>query len=154
MTELDMPREGPPITSKPYTVLLKYREFMDHEIKQLEEVGIISWSMSDWASPILVVPKKEEHADISSSNTSGSCKTSEFNLQLYIDYRKLNSQIQRACHIKANGGLGKVISSYPLPTINSTFQWQQILFYNRFEVRLLPYLPHKRSSRKDSLCHG
>ena len=46
---------------------------MDHEIKQLEEVGIISRSMSNWTSPILVVPKKEEHAE-SGNNTLGSKK--------------------------------------------------------------------------------
>ena len=70
--------------------------------------------MSDWTSPILVVPKKQDCMD--SNNTQGS---SNFNLQLCIDYRKLNSHIQTACQIKANGTLGKVISNYPLPTINS-----------------------------------
>ena len=69
---------GPPITSKPYTVPLKYPKFLDHENKQLEKVGIISRSMSDWASPFLVVPKKEEHAE-TSNNTSGS-KNSKFNM--------------------------------------------------------------------------
>ena len=62
LIDLDIPAEVPPITSKPYTVALKYHEFMDHEIKQLEEVGIISWSMSDWASPytgVHALPKKE-----------------------------------------------------------------------------------------------
>ena len=92
---------------------------MDHEIKQLEEGGIISWSISDWASPILVVAKKEEHADISSSNTSGSSKKSKFNLWLCNYYRKLSSQIQTAHQIKAEGSLGKEISNYPLPTIDS-----------------------------------
>ena len=38
----DIPMEGPPNTFKPYTVLLKYYEFVDYEIKQLEEAGIIS----------------------------------------------------------------------------------------------------------------
>ena len=42
LIELDIPMEGPPTASKPYTVLLKYHEFIDHKIKQLEEVGIIS----------------------------------------------------------------------------------------------------------------
>ena len=60
LIKLDIPTEGPPIASKLYTVPLKYGEFVDHEIKQLEETGIISRSMSNWASPILVVPKKEE----------------------------------------------------------------------------------------------
>ena len=53
-----------------------------------------------------------------SSNTSGS-KNSMFNLQLCINYRKLNSQIQIAHQIKADGSLSKVISSYPLPTVDS-----------------------------------
>ena len=76
LIELDIPTEGPPITSKPYIVPLKYHEFVDHEIKWLEEVGLITWSISDWASPVLVVPKKEDHADINSSNTSGGSKNS------------------------------------------------------------------------------
>ena len=64
LIKLDIPMEGPPITCKPYTVLLKYYKFIDHEIKQLEEVGIILQSMSNWASPILVVPKKQDHMEI------------------------------------------------------------------------------------------
>ena len=73
--------------------------------------------MSIWASPILVVPKKEECAD--ASNNAGSIKNDKFNLQLCINYRKLNSQIHTTCQIKADGSLGKVISNYPLPTIDS-----------------------------------
>ena len=42
LIELDILMEGPTIESKLYTILLKYQEFVDHEIKQLEEVGIIS----------------------------------------------------------------------------------------------------------------
>ena len=106
--------EGLPIASKPYTVLLKYHEFIDHELKQLEEAGIISQSMSNWASPLQVVPKKQGHMETSYSQGSNN-----FNLQLCIDYRKLNSHVQTACQIKANSSLGKVISSYLLLTINS-----------------------------------
>ena len=54
LIKLDIPTEGPSI------VPLKYHEFLDHKIKQLKEVGIISSSMSNWVSPIQVVPKKEE----------------------------------------------------------------------------------------------
>ena len=60
LIELDIPTLGLSVASKPYTVPLKYRHFIEHEIKQLQEAGIISRSMSDWASPILVFPKKEE----------------------------------------------------------------------------------------------
>ena len=83
LIELDIPTEGPPIASKPHTVPLKYCKFMDHKIKQLEEAGIISRNMSDWASPILVVPKKEEgmmltHMQVittTSNSTSGYALT-------------------------------------------------------------------------------
>ena len=57
--------EGLLIASKPYSMPLKYHEFMDHKIKWLKEAGIISQSMSNWASPILVVPKKEKCVDTS-----------------------------------------------------------------------------------------
>ena len=114
---------------------LKYCEFVDHEIKQLKEVGIISRSMSNWASPILVVPKKEENVEIS-SKTSGS-KNSKFNLQLCINYRKLNSWIQTACQIKADGSLGKVISNYPLPAIDSILaQFNGCKFFFMIDLRL------------------
>ena len=56
LIELDILTEGPPIVFKPYTVSLKYRGFVDHKIKQLEEAGIISQTMSNWASDILMVP--------------------------------------------------------------------------------------------------
>ena len=80
--------EGQPIASKLYTVLLKYHEFIDHEIKQLEEAGIISERMSNWAIPILVVPKKQDCME--TNNSQGS---NNFNLWLCINYRKLNSHM-------------------------------------------------------------
>ena len=51
LIELDIPMEGPLIASKSYTVPIKYHKFVDHEIKQLEEAGIISQSMSNWGQP-------------------------------------------------------------------------------------------------------
>ena len=72
LIELDIPTEGPLIASKPYTILLKYWEFVDHKIKELEEAGIISQSVSNWVSPIIVVPKKEEC--VNSSSNPGSSK--------------------------------------------------------------------------------
>ena len=61
LIELDIPTEGTCISCKPYSILLKYRDFVDEEIKQLEDAGIISRSMSDWANLILVVPKNQLH---------------------------------------------------------------------------------------------
>ena len=42
LIKLDIAMEGPKIVSKLYTVLLKDHEFVDHEIKHLEEEDIIS----------------------------------------------------------------------------------------------------------------
>ena len=50
-----------------------------------------------------------------SNNSQGS---SNFILHLCINYRKLNSHIQSACQIETGSTLGKVISNYPLPTID------------------------------------
>ena len=61
LIELDIPTEGPCVSCRPYFIPLKYRDFVDEEIQQLEDAGITSRSMSDWASPILVVPKKQCH---------------------------------------------------------------------------------------------
>ena len=134
LIEVDLPMEGLPIASKLYTIPQKYCKFVDHEIKQLEEVGIISQSMRDWASPILVVPKKEECVD--ASNNAGSSKYNKFNLQLYINYRKLNNWIQTACQIKADGSLGKVISNYPLPTIDSILaHFNGCKFFSTIDLR-------------------
>ena len=122
LLELDIPTEGLPIASKLYLVLLKYREFTDQEIKQLEEAGIISRSMSDWASPILIVPKKDERpVPIKpNSSTSNPIKPKkEFNLRLCINLRKLNSCIVTARQIKSDGSIRKVFVNYPLPTTDN-----------------------------------
>ena len=113
LIELDIPTEGPCISCQPYSIPLKYRDFVDEEIQQLEDAGIKSMSMSNWASPILVVPKKSTPQDPKSPNKK------QFNLRLCIDYRKLNSQIIMARQTKSHGTLGKVVASYPLPTINT-----------------------------------
>ena len=75
--------------------------------------------MSDWASPILVVPKKEDCVDASTKTNTNTNKNSKFNLRLCFNYRKLNSRIQTAHQIQADDSLDKVISNYPLPTMHS-----------------------------------
>ena len=69
--------------------------------------------MSNWASSILVAPKKA-NPNIASNN-----KDKQFSLHLCIDDHKLNSRILTARQIKADGRLRKVVSNYPLPTIDN-----------------------------------
>ena len=48
----------PPIASKPYTLPLKHYDWVQREIETLEKAGIIERSISPWASPVVIVPKK------------------------------------------------------------------------------------------------
>ena len=42
LVEMDLPTTGPPIAIKPYTIPLKYKSFVDDEIKLLDDAGCIS----------------------------------------------------------------------------------------------------------------
>ena len=55
--EIDM-GDSPPITQKPYTVPSKHATWVQKELEILEKVGVIVRSVSPWASPIMVVPKR------------------------------------------------------------------------------------------------
>ena len=48
--------DSPPVSSHPYTLALKHHQWVQEEIETLEHAGVISKSMSPWASPIVVVP--------------------------------------------------------------------------------------------------
>ena len=50
--------DNPPICQKPYTLPLKHYSWVQQEIKTLEHSGVIKKSISPWASPIVMVPKK------------------------------------------------------------------------------------------------
>ena len=50
--------DNPPICQKLYTLPLKHYSWVQQEIETLECVGVIKKSISPWASPIVVVPKK------------------------------------------------------------------------------------------------
>ena len=56
--DIDM-GDSPSISSRPYTLPLKHYEWVQREIKSLEHAGVITKSMSKWASPIVVVPKNQ-----------------------------------------------------------------------------------------------
>ena len=78
--EIDLPTTGPPVSTKPYNIPLKYNSFVDDEIKLLEHASCISKSLSNWASPICIMKKKP---DPSQPNKPQLC--------MCIDYRKVNS---------------------------------------------------------------
>ena len=47
-----------PITQKPYTLPLKHTTWVQRELEILEKAGVIVRSVSPWACPIVVVPKR------------------------------------------------------------------------------------------------
>ena len=57
--EMEIDMDGsPPITQKPNTFPLKHAAWVQKELEILEKAGVIVRSVSPWASPILVVPKR------------------------------------------------------------------------------------------------
>ena len=51
--------DRPLVSSRPYTLPLKHYEWVQREIESLECAGVVTKSMSKWASPIVVVPKNQ-----------------------------------------------------------------------------------------------
>ena len=82
LVEMDLPTTGLPVASKTYTIRLKYKSFMDNEIKLLEDAGCILKSLSDWASPICIVKKKPDPS-----------QPNKLQLQMCIYYRKVNQSM-------------------------------------------------------------
>ena len=100
--------------------------------------------------PILIVPKKQDHVD--TDNPQGS-NNGKFNLQPCINYRKLNSHTQTACQIKADDSLGKVISNYPLLTIDTILVcFNSYKYFSNINLNSGYYhIKQQRSSREDSI---
>ena len=96
---------SPPIISRPYTLPLKHYKWVQREIKSLERAGVFKKSMSNWASPIVIVPKK---------STPGEPPKR----RLCIDFRKI-SELQQ--EVLAEGKKRGQISLHPLPKIDKMY---------------------------------
>ena len=96
---------SPPIVSRPYTLPLKHYEWVHKEISTLERAGIITKSISPWASPVVIVPKKSAPGEPPQR-------------RMCVDIRKLN-KTQPEVH-NMNGGKG-CISLVPLPKIDELY---------------------------------
>ena len=67
-----------PVAQSPYTLPLKHYNWVHQEIETLEKSGVIERSLSRWASPVIVVPKK-------------SAPDEPPRRRLCVDYRKVNA---------------------------------------------------------------
>ena len=95
----------PPIASKPYTLPLKHYDWVQKEIETLERAGIIERSISPWASPVVIVPKK-------------SAPGEPPRRRMCVDYQKINKLQPEVT--KADSGKG-CISLIPLPKIDELY---------------------------------
>ena len=97
--------DSPLVSSRPYTLPLKHYEWVQREIESLEHAGVITKSMSKWASPIVVVPKKSAPGEPPKR-------------RLCVDFRKVNDLQQEV--ITAGKTKGQ-ISIHPLPKIDEMY---------------------------------
>ena len=94
-----------PVAQSPYTLPLKHCDWVCQEIETLEKSGFIERSLSRWASPVIVVPKK-------------SAPDEPLRRRLCVNYRKVNAlqpEVKRT-----DKGTG-CLSLYPLPKIDEMF---------------------------------
>ena len=109
-----------PVAQSPYTLPLKHHEWVRKEIETLEKAGVIERSLSPWASPVIVVPKK-------------SAPDEPPRRRLCVDYRKVNALQQEVK--KTDKGTG-CLSLYPLPKIDEMFaKLQGSKVYSTIDLR-------------------
>ena len=97
--------DSPPVSSRPYTLPLKHYELVQKEIESLECASVITKSMSKWASPKVIVPKK-------------SAPRKPLKRRLCVDFRKVNELQQEV--ITAGKTKGQ-ISIHPLPKADEMY---------------------------------
>ena len=112
-------RRQPPVSSRPYTLALKHHRWIQEEIETLERAGIITKSMSPWASPIVIVPKKSQ---------LGTPKK-----RLCIDFRKINDLQQK---VITEGKSKGCLSLIPLPKIDEMYtKLKGAKFFSTIDLR-------------------
>ena len=94
-----------PLAQSPYTLPLKHYDWVRKEIETLEKAGVIERSLSPWASPVIVVPKK-------------SAPDEPPRRRLCVDYRRVNTLQQEVKRTDKSTGC---LTLYPLPKIDEMF---------------------------------
>ena len=117
--DIDM-GDSPLVSSRPYTLALKHHQWVQDEIETLERAGVFTKSMSPWASPIVVVPKKSQHGEPPKK-------------RLCIDFRKINN-LQQA--VITEGKSKGCLSLVPLPKIDEMYaKLKGAKFFSTIDLR-------------------
>ena len=112
--------DSPPVSSRPYTLALKHHRWVQEEIETLERAGIITKSMSPWASPIVVVPKKSQPGEPPKK-------------RLCINFRKINDLQQK---VITEGKSKGCLSLIPLPKIDKMYaKLKGAKFFSTIDLR-------------------
>ena len=98
--------DSPPSAKKPDTLALKHYDWVQQEIESLEQAGIITRSVSPWASPIVVVPKKSAPGEAPRRI-------------MCIDFCAINAL--QPIVVKANSKAKGNLALLPLPYINQLY---------------------------------
>ena len=122
LLKMDIPTgDNPPITQRPYTLALKHVQWVQEEIEVLEKAGVIAKSVSPWASPIVIVPKKTAPGEPPRR-------------RMCVDYRMLNQLLPKVdkAYSKAKG----VLTLVPLPKIDEIYaKLEGSTIYSTFDMR-------------------
>ena len=98
--------DSPPVCQRPYNLPLKHIDWVQKELNTLEKAGVITRSVSPWASPIVIVPKRTALGDPPKK-------------RLCVDYRVINSLLPKVnkAHSKVKG----VLTLVPLLKIDEIY---------------------------------
>ena len=98
--------DSPPVCQRPYNLPLKHIDWVQKELDTLEKAGVITRSVSPWASPIVIVPKRTALGEPPKK-------------RLCVDYRVINSLLPKVnkAHSKGKG----VLTLVPLPKIDEIY---------------------------------
>ena len=91
---------------KPYTLALKHYEWVQKEVDQLEWMGIITRSVSPWASSIVIVTKK-------------SAPDKPPRRRMCINFQRLN--VLQPVVVKVDSKVKGNLTLHPLPKIDELY---------------------------------
>ena len=113
--------DSPPMCQKPYNLPLKHAEWVKQELNILEKAGVIVESVSPWASPIVIVPKRSAPGEPPKR-------------RLCVDYHVLNNLLTpvKKAHSKAK----RVLTFVPLLKIDEIYaRLQGSTVYSTLDIR-------------------
>ena len=113
--------DSPPISQRPYNLPLKHADWVQKELDTLEKAGVITRSVSPWASPIVIVPKKTEPGEPPKRRLCG-------------DYRGINKLLPTVKKVGSNAK--GVLTLVPLPKIDEIYaKLKGSCVYSTFDMR-------------------